>query len=403
MTRGSSSLFVFILAVGVFGILNTEMGIVGVIPQVSEVFSVSVPDAGLLVSGFALIVAVAGPTMPLLFSKVNRKTVMLLSLGVFSACNIAAIFAPTFELLLAARIVPAAFHPLYVSMAMAIASQVGDTPAERAKSSSRVFAGVSAGMVIGPPLASFLASAAALQAAIGFFAAVTVVVFAATVFLVPSMPVDRALSYGGQLAILKKPVVWASLLATAFVNGGMFGFYSFMSDFFGAVSGMGAFMVSASLLLYGGMNIVGNVISGYALGRAEARTLVAMPAVLVCLYAALFAVGRLSAATVVVVGVLGVVAGIANNANQYMVSRSAPEAPDFCNGLYLTAANLGTTVGTAFCGAFITQMGTQASVAGAAVFVAIGIAFIAWRIACMRGPARREALERGRRAEGSRV
>ena len=68
---------------GVFSILNTEMGIVGVIPYVSERFSVSIPDAGLLVSGFALIVALAGPTMPLLFSKINRKKVMLLSLGVF--------------------------------------------------------------------------------------------------------------------------------------------------------------------------------------------------------------------------------------------------------------------------------------------------------------------------------
>ena len=96
MAKGSSKLLIFILAVGVFGILNTEMGVVGIIPQVSERFGVSVPDAGLLVSGFALIVAIAGPTMPLLFSKMNRKHVMLLSLGVFSVCNVAAIFAPPY-------------------------------------------------------------------------------------------------------------------------------------------------------------------------------------------------------------------------------------------------------------------------------------------------------------------
>ena len=59
ITKGSSRLLIFILAVGVFGILNTEMGVVGIIPQVSERFGVSVPDAGLLVSGFALIVAIA--------------------------------------------------------------------------------------------------------------------------------------------------------------------------------------------------------------------------------------------------------------------------------------------------------------------------------------------------------
>ena len=63
----SNKALVLILTIGVFGILNTEMGIVGVIPYVSKEFGVSIPDAGLLVSGFALIVAIAGPTMPLLF------------------------------------------------------------------------------------------------------------------------------------------------------------------------------------------------------------------------------------------------------------------------------------------------------------------------------------------------
>lgn len=83
MKKVNNKTLVLILTMGVFSILNTEMGIVGVIPYVSERFSVSIPDAGLLVSGFALIVALAGPTMPLLFSKINRKKVMLLSLGVF--------------------------------------------------------------------------------------------------------------------------------------------------------------------------------------------------------------------------------------------------------------------------------------------------------------------------------
>ena len=151
MKQIDSRLLVFILTIGVFGILNTEMGVVGLIPYVAARYGVSVPDAGLLVSGFALVVAVAGPTMPLLFSCVNRKAVMLLALGVFSACNLFATVAPSFELLLAARVIPAAFHPLYVSMAMAVAQQTGDTAAERARNSARVFVGVSAGMVVGAP------------------------------------------------------------------------------------------------------------------------------------------------------------------------------------------------------------------------------------------------------------
>lgn len=382
MAKGSSRLLIFILAVGVFGILNTEMGVVGIIPQVSERFGVSVPDAGLLVSGFALIVAVAGPTMPLLFSKVNRKAVMLIALSVFSVCNVAAIFAPSFEVLLAARVAPAAFHPLYVSMALAIGGQTGGTEAERAKNSSRVFVGVSAGMVLGVPIASYLASTVMLQAALAFFAVVTVAVLVATVFLVPSMPVAERMTYGSQLRILKKPILWASLLATAAINGAMFGFYSFMSDFFGSVSGMDAAWVSISLLAYGGANIVGNVISGHALGARPRTTLVTMPIVLIALYAVLFAIGQLTWATAALVLLLGVAAGIANNANQFMVSRAAPEAADFSNGLYLTAANLGTTLGTTLCGAFITAAGTRFAVFGAIAFLAVGVLFVLWRLRC---------------------
>lgn len=385
MAKGSNNLLIFILAVGVFGILNTEMGVVGIIPQVAERFGVSVPDAGLLVSGFALIVAVAGPTMPLLFSKMNRKHVMLLSLGVFSVCNVAAIFAPSFEVLLVCRVLPAAFHPLYVSMALAIGSQTGETGAERAKNSSRVFVGVSAGMVLGVPIASYLASTVLLEAALAFFAVVTVAVLVATVFLVPSMPVEGRMTYGRQLRILKKPVVWASLLTTAFINGAMFGFYSFMSDFFGAVSQMDAAWVSISLLLYGGANIVGNVISGHALGSRPVATLVAVPFALIALYAALFAAGAISPVAAVLAFALGVIGGIANNANQFMVSRSAPEAPDFGNGLYLTAANLGTTLGTSLCGAFITTAGTRFAVLGAIVFLVVGVLCVLWCLHCAGG------------------
>ena len=234
MKQIDSRLLVFILTIGVFGILNTEMGVVGLIPYVAARYGVSVPDAGLLVSGFALVVAVAGPTMPLLFSCVNRKAVMLLALGVFSACNLFATVAPSFELLLAARVIPAAFHPLYVSMAMAVAQQTGDTAAERARNSARVFVGVSAGMVVGAPIAGMLASSVAFPVAMAFFAIVTIR---------RACPDERLRAvHAGRaravlrpsVAVFKKPLFIASLLAAAAINAGMFGFYSFLSDYLGS-------------------------------------------------------------------------------------------------------------------------------------------------------------------------
>lgn len=389
MKHIDNRLLVLILTVGVFGILNTEMGVVGVIPYVADRFGVSVPDAGLLVSAFALIVAIAGPTMPLLFSRVNRKRVMLLALGVFSICNLVSVFAPTFPVLLAARVIPAAFHPLYVSMAMAIAQQTGETAAERAKNSAQVFVGVSAGMVVGAPIAGVLASSVAFPAAMAFFAVVTILALVLTVVFVPSMPVENALSYGSQLAVLKKPLFIASLLAVAAINAGMFGFYSYMSDYLGSV-GFGAFAVSSLLLVYGLANIVGNTIAGKTLGAAPSKTMVVAPVVLLALYGALFAAGTVQIACGILLIVLGVAVGAANTTDQFMVSRAAAEAPDFANGLFLTATNLGTTVGTTLCGGLIGAGGAQLSVLGAIPCVACGLLFIAWRLHEARRAAARQ-------------
>lgn len=368
-----------ILAVGVFGILNTEMGVVGILPQVSATYGVSVPDAGLLVSCFALVVAVAGPTMPLLFSRINRKRVMLLALGAFSVCNVVAALAPSFEVLLAARVIPAAFHPLYVSMAMAVAGQVGDDEAERTRNVSRVFVGVSAGMVLGGPIAGVIASAVSLRLAFAFFALVTIVVFLATLALVPSMPVERPMSYGAQLAILRKPELVVSFVAVLLTNGAMFGFYSYLTDFAGSAMGLPAGAASAVLLAYGLANIVGNTLAGRLLARMPDRAALVTPVALVALYLALFALAPVPAAAVAVAVVLGVAAGTMNTIQQYLIAHAAPEAPDFANGLFLTSTNLGTTLGTSLDGAFIAAAGTRSATLGSVVFMVCGIVGVAAR------------------------
>lgn len=103
----SSALLVFILTVGVFGIINTEMGVIGILPLIAETFHVTVPQAGWTVSIFALVVAISAPVMPLLFSGINRKKVMLLALGIFTLSNVVSMFTSNFTVLLIARALPA--------------------------------------------------------------------------------------------------------------------------------------------------------------------------------------------------------------------------------------------------------------------------------------------------------
>ena len=85
-------------------------------------------------------------------------------------------------------------------------------------------------------------------------------------------------------------------------------------------------------------------------------------------------------AMAVIILILGILAGYGQNTMQHMITHAAPEAPDFANGLYLLSANLGTTVGAAVCGLFITFFNTRYSVIGSLVFLVLSIVFIVLRI-----------------------
>lgn len=376
---GSGALLVFILTAGVFGIINTEMGVIGILPLIAEHFHVTVPEAGWTVSIFALVVAISAPIMPLLFSGINRKKVMLLALGVFTLSNIISMLTSNFTLLLITRALPAFLHPVYVSMAFTVAA--ASVSKEKApKAVAKVFIGVSAGMVLGVPVTSYIASEVSFTMGMMFFTVVNALVFMATLLFVPSMPVKEKLSYGTQLNVLKKKIIWYSIMAVTLINGALFGFFSYMSDYLRTVTEVSYSVISILLLIYGLANIIGNVIAGKQLATNPIRSMIFIPFALFTFYICIFVLGEWLAAMTVIFLILGILAGYGQNIMQYMITEAAPEAPDFANGLFLLSANLGTTVGAAACGAFITFFDTRYSVIGSLLFLAASIVFVVLRI-----------------------
>lgn len=378
-TLNSGALLVFILTVGVFGIINTEMGVIGILPLIAETFHVTVPEAGWTVSVFALVVALSAPVTPLLFSGINRKKVMLLALGVFTLSNIISMLTSNFTVLLIARALPAFLHPVYVSMAFTVAaSSVSKENAPKAV--AKVFIGVSAGMVLGVPVTSYIASEVSFTMGMMFFTVVNALVFIATVIFVPSMPVKERLSYGEQLGVLKKKIAWYSVIVVTLINGALFGFFSYMSDYLKMVTEVSYSVISGMLLIYGLANIVGNVIAGKQLAVNPVRSMVFIPFVLFVSYVGVYFVGEWMMGMAIIILILGILAGYAQNTMQYMITDAAPEAPDFANGLYLLSANLGTTIGAAVCGLFITYFNTRYSVFGSLLFLVLGVVFVVLRV-----------------------
>lgn len=370
---------VFILTLGVFSIINTEMGVIGILPIISEHFQVAITTAGLLVSMFALAVAVAGPTMPLLFSGMNRKHAMVMVLSIFTVCNVISAFSPNFTITLIARVLPAFFHPVYVSLAFSVAgSSVKQEEAPQAI--SKVMMGVSTGMVLGVPIVSYIANLTSLTVAMIFFAIVNGLALIATLIFIPSSPVEHKMSYGEQLNALRNSNTWISIIGVMLLNGGIFGVYSYLSEYLTQTTGLVAGTISILLFVYGMANIIGNAVAGKMLSRKPIKFILISFVGLAIIYGFQTILGEISLATTILIFIWGIMAGCVGNINQYWMAIAVPNAPDFANGLFLAATNLGTTVGTSLCGGVITKMGISYIFLGGLVMLALSCCFIIIRI-----------------------
>ena len=282
-------------------------------------------------------------------------------------------------MLLIARVVPAFFHPVYVSLAFTVAAaSVGKE--EASKAVAKVFIGVSAGMVLGVPVSSLIATSTSLAHAMLFFAAVTTVAFVATLLFVPSMPVAERLSYGTQLRVLRRSVTWLSIAGVIFMNGAVFGVYSYLAEYLKTVTNYAWNTISLMLFVYGAANIVGNMVAGKLLANHALRTVMLYPFAMLAVYIMLFIMGQFSVPMAFIILIWGILGGIGGNITQYWIVSAAPEAPEFANGIFLTSANLGTTIGAAVGGLFISGISTQYVVLGGILFLILSIATVYPRI-----------------------
>lgn len=366
------------LMLGVFALLSMELGMMGVLPIVAEVYNVSVADAGWVVSIFALIVALVAPILPPLLTKYDAKKVLLFCLFVFSASSFLAAFCTNFIALLILRAIPAFFHPIFCALAFSMAAD--SVPHnESPKAISKVFIAVSAGMTLGVPLTSFIASNTSLEMSFIFFGTLNFLSLLATLAFIPNQKKEQKAAQKEQFKVLAKPIVWVSVIVVMLLNGAMFGFYSYMSEFLLNFTQVSFNLISALLLIYGLSNVIGNFIAGKSLVSAPQATLRIVPLSLIALYFALFFGGGNAWGASAILIILGIFAGVGNNMAQFVVTSPIPEAKELANGLFISAANIGITLGTSLCGLFISLEGSRFAVLAAVCLVVLSIIFLMLR------------------------
>ena len=370
MVAKNHNVLILILAIGIFSILNTEVGIIGILPLIAEKFGVDITQAGLLVSLFALIIAVAGIIMPLVFSGFNRKKVMLTVLTIFAVCNLVAAFAPNFTVVLIARLIPAFAHPVYCSLAFVVAASLVE-PKDVPKAISKVMMGVSAGIVIGIPVTSFIANTFSYQTAMLFFTLMNIIALILTTVMIPSMPVKERVSYGSQLSVLKDSITWMSLFTVSAIGASLFAAYAYIAQYLEEISHITGDNLSLALFLFGYTSILGNFIAGRLLSSSPIKTAVMYPIIFSIVYLLIFVFGEYSIVMVPIIFFWGMLNGIGNNIQQYWIMSAIPKAPDFANGLFISFGNLGTTIGTFAGGMILAGMGTHYTVFGGIFFLVL--------------------------------
>ncbi|MEE1796746.1 MFS transporter [Streptomyces sp. BE308] len=362
-----TSAAVLVLALGVFGIITTEMGIVGVLPRLSAELGVPPSTAGWLVGAFALVIAVTGPFTTLLASGIDRKKVLAASIAVFALSNAVYALTTQYEVMLAFRIIPAVFHPVFFSVALATAARMVVTKdgedGEDAKAATRatttVFAGVTVGFAFGVPLTSYLAEHLSLPAAFWFGALVNLIAFLGILRLLPSLPVGQRVSYGSQLSVLRQPRMWLTITSVVLIFAAMFSVYGYFAEYLGQVTDMDGSWVSAMLMAFGIVMILGNFAFGSLLQRNLVRTALAYPALCLLVYVLVYAIGPRFVPMVLGVLVWGAVHSGGLIVTQSWLGRDARDAPEFGNSLFISFSNLGITLGTAAGGWVLSAAGAR--------------------------------------------
>lgn len=348
-------LIIFFLGFGIFGLITLEMGIIGVLPQVADKFNIPTSQAGILVSVFAFIVAISGPFLTLLSSGINRKVILLTSILIFALSNIVYALTSHFEVMLIFRIIPALFHPVFLSVALATASQI--VPEDMSlKAVNRTFLGLSAGFAFGIPITSYFADKISLESSFIFGAIISLITFFGVLIWLPSIPGKDKTSFGNQLNLLRKIRVWVANFAVALIHATMFAVYSYFAEFLGQVTHMNGTWISIMLLIFGVMMIAGNFIFGNFLQKNMRKTIIIYPLVFAILYLSIYFLGSHTFPMVILILIWGILHSGGIIISQSLLMAESKKAPEFGNSLYVSFSNGGIALGPIIGGSLISYL-----------------------------------------------
>lgn len=369
----------YVGCLGMIGIITTEFGVIGILPQIAVYYGITIDKAAYLLSAFALVIAVTGPFMTLLLSSgFDRKKIMLTTIFIFFFSTIVSAFSPPFWLLMIVRMLPAFLQPVYIATAISAAVSSGKKSEEN-QLMGIVLGGIALAMVTTVPFATYLSSIFSWQASFYVQTIVSALALIAIFIIMPSGDVPEKKSYGSQIKILKEPPFILSTAMNFFMIASWFSTYSYFADYLLKTRKLDMATISYMLLLFGVVGVFSNWLAGKMLTKSITKTVAFFLSGTVIIPIILLYSGNHIWTTVIVIMMWGFFyAPCFLNGSAYMIS-AAPKSLEFANSLATSFGNLGVFLGTAV-GGYIIAQSTIGNIPWAGIgFGILALLMVVWR------------------------
>lgn len=250
---------VLALGVGGFAIGTGEFVIMGLLPEVAHDIGVSIPQAGHVISAYALGVVVGAPVLAVLCAQWGRRALLMALMAVYALGNFASALAPGYVSLAAMRLLTGLPHGTYFGVAALVAAALAP-PGRRARAVGWVMLGLTTATLVGVPIAAALGEYFGWRAAFIFVGVIAVAAVVQVRRWVPDMPAPHGASPLRELGALARTQVWFTLGIGVIGFGGMFAVFSYIKPTLIEVAGMPPALLPFVLSLFGLGMVVGNVV-----------------------------------------------------------------------------------------------------------------------------------------------
>jgi predicted MFS family arabinose efflux permease len=333
-------LIVPVLALGVFLLNTTEFIVAGLLQEMSSDYGVGLSTTGLLITFFAVGMIVGAPMMAIATLRLPRRVTLVLALLVFAAGHVLAALTSSFEVALIARVITAFATGTFWAVASVVATTAAG-PAASSRALGVMMSGVGLAAVAGVPLGSFAGQFIGWRVAFWGLAVLAVIAAAVIGRLAPP-DLDRpSPSVRNELAALRTSRTWLLVAVTALVTGGYMAAFSYISPLLTERTGLPSWTVPLVLVLFGVGSLVGANLGGRLGDAHPLRTLLMSALGVIVVLLLLVVLSPVSAPTVVLVGLLGVVGMSVPPVATSLAVRYAPDAPTLAAALAVAAFNVG--------------------------------------------------------------